>query len=265
MSHTLNPSPFCRNCGATLPDKHARFCSSCGQTTHLEIPTFAEFMHELVGHYVALEGKLATTLRALLFSPGKLTRDYFDGRRQRHIPPLRLYLTFSLIFFVVFKLAVNVPVAAPQTPSAAPATVAAEGRPAANAGASPTRESFKKAIVAYGAYAMFFLIPIFTMFLRVLYPRRQLNFGSHLVFAFHVHALFFIAFSIAALLPAGPWLVVGLFVICGAYLQMAMQAVYGGRVYLNLMRLLALFVIYAFCMAITTAGIAGWISMRAAA
>jgi hypothetical protein len=260
----LDSSPFCRNCGATLPEKQARYCHSCGQTTHLEIPTFAEFVHELVGHYVALEGKLATTLRALLFSPGKLTRDYFDGRRQRHIPPLRLYLTFSLIFFVVFKLAVSVPVAVPQTSSTAPTTVAAEA-PAANPGASPTRESFKKAIVAYGAYAMFFLIPIFTMFLRVLYPRRQLNFGSHLVFSFHVHTFFFIAFAIAALLPAGPWLVVGLFVICGTYLQMAMQAVYGGRVYFNLMRLLALFVIYAFCMAVTTAGIAGWVGARAAA
>ena len=140
----------------------------------------------------------------------------------------------------------------------------AEVRPAAKPGVSPTRESFKKAIVAYGAYAMFFLIPIFTMFLRVLYPRRQLNFGSHLVFSFHVHAFFFIAFAVAALLPAGPWIVVGLFVICGTYLQMAMQAVYGGRIYLNLMRLLALFVIYAFCMAVTTAGIAGWVGARAA-
>ncbi|MBT8060296.1 MAG: DUF3667 domain-containing protein, partial [Gammaproteobacteria bacterium] len=35
----------------------------------------------------------------LLFRPGKLTRDYLDGRRFRFVPPLRLYIFSSLAFF----------------------------------------------------------------------------------------------------------------------------------------------------------------------
>lgn len=259
----------CRNCDMALVREHANYCSNCGQTVHHEVPSAREFMQELVGHYVALEGKLATTLRALLFSPGKLTRDYFEGRRQRYIAPLRLYLTFSLIFFIVFKLAVDSPAPLPKPPAsavpaitgAAPVAHAETKRPAA---VSPTREGMKRAIIAYGAYAMFFLIPVFTVFLRVLFPRRDYNFGSHLVFAFHAHAFFFIAFSIAALLPSSAWLTVALFVVCGGYLQFAMQAVYGGRVYVNVLRLLALFVPYASCLAMTTAGFAGWMAMRTA-
>jgi hypothetical protein len=40
----------------------------------------------------------------LIFRPGRLTRDYIEGKRVRYIEPLRLYLTFSIIFFAIFKL-----------------------------------------------------------------------------------------------------------------------------------------------------------------
>ena len=48
---------------------------------------------------MALEGALWRTLVALLWHPGRLTVEYFAGRRARYIAPLRLYLTFSLILF----------------------------------------------------------------------------------------------------------------------------------------------------------------------
>lgn len=60
-------------------------------------------MHEFVAHYVALEGKLWQSVKLLLFKPGQLTREYIEGRRVRYVEPLRLYLTFSIIFFAVFK------------------------------------------------------------------------------------------------------------------------------------------------------------------
>jgi hypothetical protein len=39
------------------------------------------------------------TLKPLLFRPGKLTRDYLDGKRFRYVPPLRLYIFSSIAFF----------------------------------------------------------------------------------------------------------------------------------------------------------------------
>jgi hypothetical protein len=97
----------CRNCGTQAPLK---FCPECGQETTLHPPTLGEFLHEFVGHYVALEGALWKTLRLLLTKPGRLTREYLDGRRRRYVLPLRLYLTCSFLFFLVLKLA---PVATP--------------------------------------------------------------------------------------------------------------------------------------------------------
>ena len=97
----------CRNCGTQAPLK---FCPECGQETTLHPPTLGEFLHEFVGHYVALEGALWQTLKLLLTKPGRLTREYLDGRRRRYVLPLRLYLTCSFLFFLVVKLT---PVVAP--------------------------------------------------------------------------------------------------------------------------------------------------------
>jgi hypothetical protein len=91
----------CRNCGTAAP---LNFCASCGQETALHPPTLGEFIHEFVGHYVALEGALWRTLGRLLGRPGSLTSEYLAGRRRRYVLPLRLFLTASFIFFLTLKL-----------------------------------------------------------------------------------------------------------------------------------------------------------------
>ncbi|MFZ2990670.1 DUF3667 domain-containing protein [Ideonella sp.] len=105
MSHAAHRPSQCRNCGhdlAALPEAH--FCPHCGQETVLHPPTLWEFVHEFITHYVALEGALWRTLGALLLRPGKLTREYFHGRRKHYVLPLRVYLTASFVFFLVVKL-----------------------------------------------------------------------------------------------------------------------------------------------------------------
>ena len=102
MSHAPARTDLaCRNCGTQAPLK---FCPACGQETTLHPPTLGEFLHEFVGHYVALEGTLWRTLGLLICRPGRLTREYLDGRRRRYVLPLRLYLTASFLFFLVLKL-----------------------------------------------------------------------------------------------------------------------------------------------------------------
>ncbi|MFL6675509.1 MAG: DUF3667 domain-containing protein [Massilia sp.] len=90
----------CLNCGTGTG---GHFCQQCGQETTLHVPSAREFLHEFVGHYVALEGKLWKSLGLLLFRPGRLTREYVEGRRVRYVLPLRLYLSFSIIFFALMK------------------------------------------------------------------------------------------------------------------------------------------------------------------
>lgn len=101
--HTLEVT--CRNCDANLGLPSANFCPACGQDTLNHPPTFWEFVHEFITHYVALEGKLWKTLLLLFFKPAELTREYRAGRKLRYISPLRLYITASFLFFLVVKIA----------------------------------------------------------------------------------------------------------------------------------------------------------------
>ena len=114
----------CPNCGARIA---GQFCQGCGQPAHLHVPSAREFLHEFIAHYVALEGKLWKSLALLLFRPGRLTRDYIEGKRARYVEPLRLYLSFSIIFFAIFKLGgANIGIGKPDTPPAGRAEASVE-------------------------------------------------------------------------------------------------------------------------------------------
>jgi hypothetical protein len=87
----------CLNCGRAL---HGAFCATCGQRSVPSDPTLSELAgdawHELSGY----DGRIASTFRSL-FRPGKLTLEYLQGRRARYLPPVRLYLIVSVIYFLV--------------------------------------------------------------------------------------------------------------------------------------------------------------------
>jgi len=128
-AHLHHRPASCPNCGSTLS---GNFCQECGQAATLHVASAREFLHEFIGHYVALEGKLWQSVKRLMFKPGQLTRDYIEGRRVRYVEPLRLYLSFSIIFFALFKLG-GLHIGGGE-PDAMPSTPA----PAARAPAAPT-------------------------------------------------------------------------------------------------------------------------------
>jgi Protein of unknown function (DUF3667) len=105
MTQTTSRASVCRNCGAAVA---SNYCPDCGQETSLHPLSVLEFAHELVSHYVAVEGKLWRTLALLVLRPGRLTLEYFAGRRQKYIVPIRLYLTASFLLFAVAQFSNHV-------------------------------------------------------------------------------------------------------------------------------------------------------------
>jgi Protein of unknown function (DUF3667) len=106
LTNAATATKHCRNCGA---DTFGEFCAVCGQETRVKLPTARVFLREAMGRYVALDGRLWRTLAALLFRPGFLTREYFQGRRRRYIRPARLFLVLSLALFAAIRLFVSAP------------------------------------------------------------------------------------------------------------------------------------------------------------
>src|SRR5262245_28998138 len=91
-------APACANCGAAVPGK---FCGRCGQRLEHEMHSVVHFVREATEDLTHADSRLWSTLRALLFRPGFLTREFIAGRRVRYLPPLRLYLVLSVLFFLI--------------------------------------------------------------------------------------------------------------------------------------------------------------------
>jgi hypothetical protein len=93
--------PNCLNCGALV---RGRYCIDCGQVTDTHVPTLAEVIGDAFTSLFNLDSRLWRTLWALAVKPGQLTVDFLAGKRARYLPPLRLYLVMSVIFFLVASI-----------------------------------------------------------------------------------------------------------------------------------------------------------------
>lgn len=91
-------SPDCLNCGTRL---RGQYCGICGQRARSRLISLWELISEAFGDLLEIDSRLWRTLIPLLVRPGRLTRDYLEGRRARYMPPFRTYLVLSVIFFVV--------------------------------------------------------------------------------------------------------------------------------------------------------------------
>ena len=91
----------CKNCRALLS---GRFCASCGQAANVHVPTTRELVRELLEGLTHSDSRLWRTLKSLWFKPGKLTQEFIAGRRVAYLPPFRLYLIASILFFLLASL-----------------------------------------------------------------------------------------------------------------------------------------------------------------
>ncbi len=262
MSHVHTGSDVvCRNCGSSAP---LNFCPQCGQETALHPPTLGEFVHEFVGHYVAIEGALWRTLAMLLGRPGRLTREYLAGRRRRYVLPLRLFLTASFLFFVTLKLlpssldqatASDIRSVSPSAPASGagssppgpamevmrPVDCGGAGEPACGAleglvnhvgrrfSADPLGfvKRMRGQMLGAAPYAAFLLLPVFAGVVALAYRSRRMTYGEHVVFSLHLHSFWFLALLLIALLPSAVGEVI--WWVMPVYAVWAMHAVYRGR------------------------------------
>jgi hypothetical protein len=236
VANLLNTTPdvalatmSCLNCSAALI---GTFCSACGQRAVPASPTLRELIGEALVEFSGWDGKFAATLRRLVWQPGVLTQEFAAGRRARYISPVRLYLSMSLIFFV---LAAAAPTRLASTVSKTHETTARLGTDASRAPATgaaqvagvagraqqgtldiATRDSalasiarapriirpiLRRSIAAPDEFKNQFLqvlprvlFALLPMFAVILglFYRRQ-RFPAHLYYALHLHAFVFFA------------------------------------------------------------------------
>ncbi len=90
------PASRCANCGARLTGP---YCATCGQHAHGSARSLTELCRDCVHVLTHADGRFWKTIGALLLTPGKLTQEYFLDHRERYLPPVRLYIVLSILFF----------------------------------------------------------------------------------------------------------------------------------------------------------------------
>jgi len=100
MSKNQRKSDICLNCTTPLRSED-NYCPNCGQKNntltipvkHIILETFEDFFH--------FDTKLWNTIKTTFTRPGKITTDYLEGKRARYVPPVKLYIFISFIFFLL--------------------------------------------------------------------------------------------------------------------------------------------------------------------
>jgi len=92
------PDGICSNCETKLMGS---VCHSCGQIADTYHRPVWELLQEVLDGLFGFEGRFWRTLPNLMFNPGKITHQYLSGVRSRYVQPFRLYLTASVIFFLL--------------------------------------------------------------------------------------------------------------------------------------------------------------------
>jgi hypothetical protein len=221
----------CTNCGAPLT---GAYCQVCGQKRFVESDRrFGHLIHQFLVSATDLDGRIWRTVRALLFQPGLLSREYFIGRRARWIAPVSLFLAVNVVYFIapfhgsdiakLFNQQVtgsiralaadpNVPPSAEQLAQEGPAHTAittawiqarvqARDAAARKASQGASGYSYRDYRIAYDAKAddvskalIILHVPFTALALMLLFARQHRYYAEHFVVALH-----FFSFTLVAL------------------------------------------------------------------
>ncbi len=94
----------CSNCNTALEGRYCHVCGQVADTFHRPLwALFSDIFDGLFG----FDGRIWRTIPSLMFRPGEITRQYLRGVRKPYLQPFKLFLAASVLFFLVFELAVR--------------------------------------------------------------------------------------------------------------------------------------------------------------
>lgn len=253
------PRPdHCLNCGTPAAGK---FCAECGQEIKDHSVSLFPLLSEGLSELASWDSKLLRTSMPLLFRPGFLTNQYNCGKRVPYLSPLKLYLTLSVLFFLLlswqnpaahlkappdrmkfslmpYGVTVDPEAKGPAAASADEYNVRQNALPplkrdpafvrAVTVGAFKAKQSpqsFVNALISDIPKMMFLLLPLFAVSLKLLYWRPKRLYVEHLIFLLHAHAFAFLLLTpLLFLHPA--WLLGSISLLLAVYVLTAMRVVY---------------------------------------
>lgn len=203
-------SVICQNCDTRFK---GNYCPNCGQQFKGFQKPFKFLIVDLAANVISFDTRLWRSLKALLTRPGKYALDYINGHRMRYVPPLRLYVFISFLFFLLLSIYVNREVIINQETRESIQTELQLNDIKGNIGTldigvendeysikkiskivnsvldDPTR--YINNFLRFVSWTLFLLMPLYAFILWLFFRKSQPYYYSHLIFAVNQHAFLF--------------------------------------------------------------------------
>jgi hypothetical protein len=97
----MSDASGCGNCGRAVDGPAQNFCPACGQATPVHRIDWHFMLHELEHSVLHMDRGILYSIKELMLRPGRLMRDYLEGRRARQAKPfLLLMVTAAAVVFL---------------------------------------------------------------------------------------------------------------------------------------------------------------------
>ncbi len=162
----------CLNCGS---DVSGNYCSNCGQKFQPTKLPLKLFLEDAVETLFNVDNRWFKTLKELFLKPGKVTKEYIDGKRAQYLPPLRIYLSISIVYFLLVQL------------------VETNQIFFINFSDDEGKVGDLATIIQY---LLFFMVPVFALLAKLFYRKRKAFYVEYLILSFHIHTIWFVLLMI---------------------------------------------------------------------
>jgi len=210
-----NNLDLCKNCDTRFK---GNYCPNCGQQLKEFQKPFKFLMVDLAGNVFSFDTRLWHSLKDLITRPGSYALDYINGYRMRYVPPLRLYVFISFLFFLLLSVFVSrIVVISEETKSSINSEIKegmekndiSEDLVTLNIEANsnivtgtelvkivqsvindPSR--YMNSFLTFVSWTLFLLMPLYAIILWLFFRKSQPYYYCHLIFAINQHAFLFL-------------------------------------------------------------------------
>jgi predicted RNA-binding Zn-ribbon protein involved in translation (DUF1610 family) len=219
-------STACPNCGTAIAAEY-EFCPNCGQARIQE--SMDSFLSEFLKDYFTFDSEIFRSLKPLPFNPGFLVSEYLAGRRIRYIPPLRISIFSSILFFILFGFRID---------------------NSQEAVGDELDQFFSDVLPKL----FFLLLPLFALLIQWIFGKKGSGYLPHFLFSTYFHAFGFVVGSIywlmsklfqsISLTMVNTWLLALTLAWLFLYLWFGLKKVYAHSVVTTSLRLMGLSMAY---------------------
>lgn len=274
MARHRNKKTHCLNCDYSFIEEE-NYCPNCSQENHdLKIP-FKHFVEEFLEGIIHFDSKVWHSIKTLFIYPGKITKDFLAGKRVSFVPPIRLYVFFSFVFFFFLNMTINHKndekkitdiikfEAKGDSVDMTIDSLRAELESKSNKDIEEKEVKSKllkildmkgkdvnainQTIYKYMSFVLFLLLPIFALIMKIVYYKSRKYYYEHFIAAIHYHVIVFIILLLVlgAYSLKLPNYVYGIiFISAFIYFVNSLKIVYNSTWLKSILKAIVIFIIY---------------------